>query len=253
LTDREWALIEPLLPPAKSGGRPRTTELRAVTVAMLYIAISGCQWRMLPKDFSPASTVRGYFYAWRNASLWQTINHLLVMSARELEGREASPSAGVNDSQSVKTTESGGVCGYDAGKKVKGRKRHMITYTLGLMLFEMIHAADIQDRDGAPEVLRAIRYRFPWLRNVFAPQSSRGKALVAMRAANCVASSRATVTGPSTSSSAPIEPGASRFCRTDGSSSAYSHGSAAAAGWQRTGRSPSKTQPHGPSLPASSS
>ena len=91
LTDREWALLEPLLPPAKRGGRPRTTDLRAVTDAMLYISISGCQWRMLPKDFPPVSTVRGYFYAWRDAGLWQTINHLLVMSTRELEGARPAP------------------------------------------------------------------------------------------------------------------------------------------------------------------
>ena len=168
LTAREWALISPMLPAAKRGGRPRTTNLRAVTDAILYIASSGCQWRMLPKDFPPVSTVQGYFYAWRDTGLWQGINHLLVMSARELEAREASPSAGVIDSQSVKSTKSGGVRGYDAGKKVKERKRHIMTDTLGLMLFAVIHSAGIQDRDGAPDVFRAIRHRFPWLRHVFA-------------------------------------------------------------------------------------
>ena len=132
LTDAEWAVVAPLLPPARPGGRPRTTDLREVVNAILYLAGSGCQWRMLPKDFPPLSTVQGYFYAWRNMGLWQSINHLLVMTARELEGREASPSAGIIDSQSVKTTESGGICGYDAGKKIKGRKRHIVTDTQGL-------------------------------------------------------------------------------------------------------------------------
>src|SRR4051812_41579926 len=95
MTDREWAIIAPLLPPARSGGRPRTVDLRAVVDAILFIASSGCQWRMLPKDFPPRSTVQGYFYAWRDSRLWETINQRLVMSARELEGREASPTAGV--------------------------------------------------------------------------------------------------------------------------------------------------------------
>jgi putative transposase len=168
LMDREWALIAPLLPPAKRGGRPRTTCLRAVFDAILYIDSSGCQWRALPKCFPPVSTVRSYFYAWRNAGLFASINQLLVMVAREQAGREAGPTAGVIDSQSFKTTESGGIAGYDAGKKVKGRKRHIVTDTLGFLLFVLIHAADIQDRDGAPEVIKALRLRFPWLRHIFA-------------------------------------------------------------------------------------
>lgn len=100
--------------------------------------------------------------------LWARVNHHLVMEARELEGREASPTAGVIDSQSVKTTESGGIRGYDAGKKTKGRKRHIIVDTLGLMVGLMVHSADIQDRDGAPDLLKSIRHRWPWLLHLFA-------------------------------------------------------------------------------------
>ena len=148
---------------------------------MLCIGSGGCAWRMLPKCFPPVSTVRRYFYAWRDSGLFASINTVLVMNLREIEGREDEeaqpcrghgehrmPSAGVIDSQSVKTTESGGVCGYDAGKKVKGRKRHIVTDTCCYLIFILVHAADIQDRDGAVDVLKAIRFRFPWLRHVFA-------------------------------------------------------------------------------------
>jgi len=177
LTDDEWALIEPFMPEPNRIGRPRQTDLREVVNALLYIASTGCQWRFLPKDFPPFSTVQKYFYRWRDELLLETINHHLLFATRERAGRVAQPTAGVIDSQSVKTTESGGPAGYDAGKKTKGRKRHILTDTEGFLVTALVHAADIQDRDGAPAVLAKARYRFPWLRHVFADGGYAGQKL----------------------------------------------------------------------------
>ena len=184
LTDEEWAEIAPLIPPARRGGRRRRVDVRAVLDGILYVLESGCQWRHLPKDLPPRSTCHDYLQLWAWDGTLERIHYQLYQRAREHEGREASPSAAVVDSQSVRSASKGACAdpvGYDAGKKVKGVKYQILVDTLGLMLNIVVHPADIQDRDGAALDKRT-RQTFPFIEIVYADGGYQGD-----KAANAVA------------------------------------------------------------------
>jgi transposase len=178
MTDAEWALLERLLPRPNRLGRPRTTDLRGVVEAILYILSSGCQWRALPHEFPPYSTVQGYFYAWRDSGRWQRIVHVLVRRARQKLGRGSKPTVAVIDSQSAPTAHAGGPRGYDAGKRIYGRKRHIVTDTNGLLLAAHVHPANVQDCHGAVRLLEQLRDKYPGLHHVFADRVYRGNQLI---------------------------------------------------------------------------
>lgn len=168
LTNEQWAILKPHLTKPRGQGSPRRVNLREVVNALLYLSRTGCQWRMLPHDLLPWQKVYYYFKQWRDDGTLERINGELRTEIRLSVDKDAEPSAAIMDSQSVKTTETSGMRGYDAGKKVNGIKRHLLVDTLGLVLAVVVLTANIQDRDGARTLLAKVKGKLPRLKKIWA-------------------------------------------------------------------------------------